>query len=399
MRSSASPTRIVATALSSWALAWAAAVVFAAAPFAAAAQPGGRPTPQKLWQEFPLDPAPGQPRRAPARREPQARQSKPEPIAVTTAPPAQTGGDDAQRAFELAALGLAGAIVAVGATLGILVYRRRPSRPAVTTPESATAESTPAVTDPPPRQQHRPARVVPVAQPRPFVTAGRSPRPAERARADRSSTRSLKAGLDPTEAARLKAKLARDGVSGRARDADEFKEKLKRPRSSSRKASAPPAPVEDEAAADSSVTRSTDVVEAPPRPKADLTGLRDVPSVPKSAALIRAPAPEAGSPTCRIGLWRGYIRAHFYAALENPHSEATEITASSPYVRWWKPGPPPADASDIAAAHGVLLDTLEATGWKSVARGEEWFALTLAHDEEEAVSGHRAGGSDGTSSH
>jgi hypothetical protein len=93
-------------------------------------------------------------------------------------------------------------------------------------------------------------------------------------------------------------------------------------------------------------------------------------------------------------LWRGYIKAQFYAAAEGEEDEAS---ATSPYFRWWKSGPPPQDRDDVAAAHASLLATLAAAGWKPVGEGDEWFELKLRREPRRTVPDDRAGGTDGIS--
>jgi hypothetical protein len=206
------------------------------------------------------------------------------------------------------------------------------------------------------------------------------PGPVENARkgADAAAPKRGAAGSSDTD--RLKAKLASRAGSGSARDADELKAKLKR---------AKPAARTPEAAA---ATRTADPAADALQPNSirDRARLRPVPSASNEPAQPNTDEP----PTCRIELWRGYTKAHFYAAAEPPIAGEDELAAASPSFRWWRSGAPPRDRADVAAAHSSLVETLAAAGWAPVGHGEEWFALKLQRGRQGTAPDNRAGGAD-----
>jgi hypothetical protein len=78
---------------------------------------------------------------------------------------------------------------------------------------------------------------------------------------------------------------------------------------------------------------------------------------------------------CRIQYWRGYVSGEFYAVVVDASRGGFEVVAKSPPFRWRRSAPPPADVSDVAAAHAALVEELERNGWVQSGRGTQWFAL------------------------
>jgi hypothetical protein len=89
------------------------------------------------------------------------------------------------------------------------------------------------------------------------------------------------------------------------------------------------------------------------------------------------------SPTqvrCRILLWRGYVKAQFYAVEQFP--TPGRVLALSPL--FWNRGgdrlPPKAGAA--GGAHATLIENLKRDGWRVVARLPRWFNLELERADE-----------------
>jgi hypothetical protein len=73
--------------------------------------------------------------------------------------------------------------------------------------------------------------------------------------------------------------------------------------------------------------------------------------------------------TCRIVLWRGYVKYAFYAVPERGEP------VGSPFFRSGEGAP--VQSGSALEAHGALLERLAAEGWEPAARGRAWYALTL----------------------
>jgi len=78
-------------------------------------------------------------------------------------------------------------------------------------------------------------------------------------------------------------------------------------------------------------------------------------------------ADELRTETCRIVLWRGYLRSAFYVRLDG-----------APSHEWVGP-PSPAFRGQRSArrAHAALLSRLAAAGWTPSGQGPEWYETTL----------------------
>lgn len=87
----------------------------------------------------------------------------------------------------------------------------------------------------------------------------------------------------------------------------------------------------------------------------------------------------------RVFLWRGYVKAQFYAVEQYP--KPARVIALSPLfrTRGWDRLPPNAGAS--ADAHAALIESLERDGWSVVARGTRWFDVELERAEEPPLRG------------
>ena len=108
---------------------------------------------------------------------------------------------------------------------------------------------------------------------------------------------------------------------------------------------------------------------------------------------VRAPVVEAAQdPTCRIRLWRGYVKAEFYVELDDPE-EGPSVLRSRSF--WWRHDtPPPADDEDVRDAYGELVERLYALGWEQVGHHSPWYAQRFrkADDELQAVEEDDGGG-------
>ncbi len=79
-------------------------------------------------------------------------------------------------------------------------------------------------------------------------------------------------------------------------------------------------------------------------------------------------ADELRTETCRVVLWRGYLRSAFYVRLDGARSQE------------WAEPPSPAFRGQRSArrAHAKLLARLAAAGWTPAGQGPEWYETTLA---------------------
>jgi hypothetical protein len=135
-----------------------------------------------------------------------------------------------------------------------------------------------------------------------------------------------------------------------------------------------------------------------PRAKLDLVPSRPAPAPPppnrsprksRGAAAV-APVPlqlaertEPGDSRprvrCYVRLWRGYVKAQFYA-IEPSATRARRVIAESPLF-WKRGGEPPTKHGAPASAHAALIADLERDGWRVVARGSPWFHVQLERAE------------------
>ena len=107
----------------------------------------------------------------------------------------------------------------------------------------------------------------------------------------------------------------------------------------------------------------------------------------------RVPVVEAAQdPTCRIRLWRGYVKAEFYVELDDPDEGPAVLR--SPSFLWRHDTPPPADREDVQDAYGELVERLYALGWEQVGHHSPWYAQRFrkVDDELQAVEGDDGGG-------
>ena len=114
------------------------------------------------------------------------------------------------------------------------------------------------------------------------------------------------------------------------------------------------------------------------------------PRASAAMAHVSAAGPElvkpSKSPTqvrCRIVLWRGYVRAQFYAIEQFP--TPARVLALSPLFRNRGGDRLPPKAGAAGAAHATLIEDLERDGWRVVARGRRWFDLELERPDEPAA--------------
>ncbi len=77
--------------------------------------------------------------------------------------------------------------------------------------------------------------------------------------------------------------------------------------------------------------------------------------------------------TCRIVLWRGYVKCAFYAVPS--HGEPV----ASPFFRSRDGSPVQSGAA--LEAHRALVERLAAEGWEPATRGRAWYALTFRRRE------------------
>jgi hypothetical protein len=81
--------------------------------------------------------------------------------------------------------------------------------------------------------------------------------------------------------------------------------------------------------------------------------------------------------TCRIVLWRGYVKCEFHAKMRTLDGQERVVLAS-PSFRWRKTTPPPPDVPEAAQAYEELVTDLEARGWVATPRRrDEWYSVEL----------------------
>ncbi|MGH3093148.1 MAG: hypothetical protein ACRDOG_12600 [Gaiellaceae bacterium] len=90
---------------------------------------------------------------------------------------------------------------------------------------------------------------------------------------------------------------------------------------------------------------------------------------------LRVAAPVGDWEECEIDWWRGYVNSDFYALAGRPGGERY-VAARSPTFRWWRREPPPEESS-AAEAHARLVARLVADGWESVGSGLAWYKTRL----------------------
>lgn len=103
-----------------------------------------------------------------------------------------------------------------------------------------------------------------------------------------------------------------------------------------------------------------------------------------SAQLTELAEPPASRPRvrCRVALWRGYVKAQFYA-IEQSAARPRRVVALSPPF-WMRGGGPLPQRGAPAGAHATLIENLEQDGWCVVARGAgaRWFDVELERAAE-----------------
>ncbi|MGH3031341.1 MAG: hypothetical protein ACRDNE_11395 [Gaiellaceae bacterium] len=78
---------------------------------------------------------------------------------------------------------------------------------------------------------------------------------------------------------------------------------------------------------------------------------------------------------CEIDWWRGYVKSDFYALAVGPGGERY-VAARSPAFRWWR-REPPLEESPGAEPHARLVARLVADGWEPVGSGLAWYKTRL----------------------
>lgn len=324
----------------------------------AKAEPRKPPTPEKLWEAYPLNPSPTQPER----RSRPGNASVPQRTRAQSLEQTDSWTLIAAIAATVAALGLAFALAPAAFArarrshrLGAAAARRRArlrraaqatllleprlgrSRPAPATANvvddllQAVAGGARATK---PMQSHVHALAAGGASESSAHERPRDPAEVELLRAKRT-------GADRNEVEILKAKLKSEATT---RETSGLKDKLRTRQESET--------VQPERSA--------------PRP----------PQPPKRLQAVSAGRPVAAtaSSECEIALRRRYETSLFYAAVASP--DGTErVVATSPEFRWWKSRPPPEDRTDVRRAHHALVKQLEAAGWVASGEGPEWFAF------------------------
>jgi hypothetical protein len=358
------------------------ALALGAPPVTAQAQRDRLPT--ELWEQYPLDPAPG---------EEEPAEEGPPPATTVEEPTAPRGGADATSPqleepgtpwLLLVAITLAFSGV-LGLAVGIVLARRggvtvRPTlvahaavaraaggrsvRSLVSLPVGAAAAAT----------RWRPSRDVverlhseagslaPLAERRSRARPEPSPRKKQPREASRKAKPFRPAGAPPE-------KEALPGISPPPH---------KRKRVTS---GLPPGKAANVATEQSAVPAAPDRAEPQLEPE---PAPQPVPPSHRQPAAhraeerspLRVAAPAAGGwEECEIDLCRGYVKSDFYALAARPGGERY-VAARSPAFRWWR-SEPPLEEGPGAEAHARLVARLVADGWEPVGSGLVWYKTRL----------------------
>jgi len=339
----------------------------------ARAEPAPKPTPQKLWQTFPLDSTPHhqQPASAPTARPPAAQRN--------------SGGSSLW--IWIAAVAAIAAVVAallVATSVPARIRRRTRSRRDVERGATDVLDDLIEVL----RAPFQRRRLNALAHP-----FGRSTRPDEESRRGLVTLNAWLSGTGgdsaENEAELLKAKLVAHEDTGvqkpEERSPDEDVDLLK-------------AKLQDQAAqakpAKTSLT-SDEALAAKPRTKADAEKYAPRPQQKTAAApsLVVLPSKSSGAKAprraepqrrgtddaCTISYWRGYVKSRFYAADDGGY-----VVAESRLFR--SRGEEPAESDDAVAAHQELVAQLEDDAWVPAGKGDRWYELRFRRTA--APAGH-----------
>jgi hypothetical protein len=361
---------------------------------AAGAAPPNQPTPEKLWEVYPLNPKPKPaethatttvaqtPSTTVSQASPAPRETHPAPAQPTRRPQPDRERSAPPSAMVAAASAGALALVLVIAALVFTVSgsdgsTQRPRRRGGWRRRSADAFSPPlrAIDGGDLDEAERPSKL----------------EPAEAA----------------SEAALLRAKLPMDAGAPKSEqigeaDVDVLKAKrehreaqkvdtmpdldtLKAKRAAESQPKREPAPAEVveadvlRAKRQATPTETVDALIAKLNPEPD-SGQAHAPPKPVLVAVADQPARarprrparrDRAIERCTVHWWRGYVKSEFYATTED--GEARPI-ATSPAFRWRKTDPPP-ERGTATRALAALVEQLEAEGWRATGRGNDWFAL------------------------
>jgi hypothetical protein len=354
-------------------LAAAVSATFAASPAALAAGGGSSPSPQRLWRSYPLD---------------SAHRGQLQPSRRTTAHDIASRGAAAHSNSGLSWVGwlgiLIGVLVLITAAYALARHVSvRPIRDLAGRAWNAIGRATAATAGAVASSTSRAwAGSTPVEPAHPRALPKEPPEPTELATArtlrepTRPETRPLSGALlgeaTPAAAAvgRASVPLPRAEptktreetvLKRKQRTSDRAVETLKekRPASSGR-------------ARDVGLLKEKLAEAAPRRTNGDVAIPPAVPTAPAK----RTPARAAGTRSCRIEWWRGYVKSEFQARLRRPDGSET-VLLTSPAFRWSKATPPPMDLPHVAQAHAALVAELKAAGWSPTRRGAQWYALEL----------------------
>lgn len=120
----------------------------------------------------------------------------------------------------------------------------------------------------------------------------------------------------------------------------------------------------------------------PSRPRTIDRGLHQAVAASRGELSATPPA------TCRIVLWRGYLKCEFHAKVRT--QEGGELTERiSPSFHWGRAAPPPPEVPEVARAYGALVDELAAAGWMRTGGGDDWYSLEFERPELLPAAGER----------
>ncbi|MGH3005724.1 MAG: hypothetical protein ACRDOS_07475 [Gaiellaceae bacterium] len=356
------------------------ALALVAPPVAAQAQQDRLPT--ELWEQYPLDPAPG---------EEEPAQEGPPPATTVEEPTAPRGGAG-PASPQLAEPGtpwllLIAVTLAFSGVLGLAVGIVLARRGGVTVRLTAGAAAARAAG----RRGVRSLTSLPVGA----VAAAARWRPSrdvvERLHSEAGSLAPLaeprtRARPEPSPRKKQPREVSRKAKPFRPAGAPPEKEELpggSRPLHKRRRVTSGllPGKAANVAVEQSAVPAAPDRAEPQPEPE---PAQQPVPPSHRQPAAhraeerspLRVAAPAAGGwEECEIDWWRGYVKSDFYALAARPGGERY-VAARSPSFRSWRSEPPLEEGAG-AEAHARLVARLVADGWEPVGSGLAWYKTRL----------------------
>jgi hypothetical protein len=341
------------------------------------------PSPQQLWDAYPLDPETAQ---SQAGVESQSGAGTPGAgagsAASTGAAGERRGAESGDPSLTVPALvGAALLAFAVGLAAGQASRRRAAA--------TANGEGPPARPRRPARPKLRPAALAPTPPPEPTFewvepaprTRAGPPRASEPPRPEAAPAAPPREPAAPPAAAEsLAASLSADAAPVAPPPVP--RTTVKPPGPSELDSAAPPHAPEpappsapDRAATPPVAPRPPAAPEPDAPPPAGDAPEREPFELPWRRFARDVPWPEADELwTCEIGWKPGYMKSTFRALVAAPGERKRKAVAESPPLRWTLMMDPDPELAEVAEAVRVLAAMIERAGWERTDPGEPWFA-------------------------